>query len=144
MKLSSMSRYSARLMVELALNYSKGPIFLKDISKSQEISFKYLSQLVMPLKIAGLVKSTRGAHGGYFLARPPKDIRLSEIILAVEGTLNPVECIDNPDICHRINNCVTRDIWAEIGTKCYKLLDSYNLQKIVNMHLKKQKSIINN
>ena len=144
MKLSSMSRYSTRLMVELALNYSKGPIFLKDISKSQEISFKYLSQLIMPLKIAGLVKSTRGAHGGYFLARPPKDIRLSEIILAVESTLNPVECIDNPDICPRIKNCVTRDIWAEIGAKCYELLDSYNLQKMVNLHLKKQKSIINN
>ncbi|MHB1377668.1 MAG: RrF2 family transcriptional regulator [Candidatus Humimicrobiaceae bacterium] len=144
MKLSSMSRYSTRLMVELALNYDKGPIFLKDISKSQEISFKYLSQLIMPLKIAGLVKSTRGAHGGYFLARPPKDIRLSEIILAVEGTLNPVECVDNSNICSRANTCVTRDIWAEIGTKCFKLLDSYNLQKMINLHLKKQKSIINN
>ncbi|MHB1443463.1 MAG: RrF2 family transcriptional regulator, partial [Candidatus Humimicrobiaceae bacterium] len=121
MKLSTRSRYSTRLMVELALNYNKVPVLLKDISKSQEISFKYLSQLIMPLKIAGLVKANRGAHGGYFLARPPKDIKLSEIILAVEGTLNPVECIDNPDICPRVNNCITRDIWSEIGKKCHDL-----------------------
>ncbi|MHB1334412.1 MAG: RrF2 family transcriptional regulator [Candidatus Humimicrobiaceae bacterium] len=138
MKLSTRSRYSTRLMVELALNYNKGPVLLKDISKSQEISFKYLSQLIMPLKIAGLVKANRGAHGGYFLAKPPKDIKLSEIILAVEGTLNPVECIDNPDICPRVNNCITRDIWAEIGKKCHDLLDSYSLQKMVNLHNEKQ------
>ncbi|MHB1442051.1 MAG: RrF2 family transcriptional regulator, partial [Candidatus Humimicrobiaceae bacterium] len=69
---------------------------------------------------------------------PPKDIKLSEIILAVEGTLNPVECIDNPDICPRVNNCITRDIWAEIGKKCHDLLDSYSLQKMVNLHNEKQ------
>ena len=139
MKLSTRSRYSARLMVELALNYDKGPVFLKDISKSQEISYKYLSQLIMPLKIAGLVKSTLGAHGGYFLARHPEDIKLSEIILAVEDTINPVECIDDPDICSRAGNCITRDIWAEIGEKFHELLDSYNLQIMVNLHLKRQK-----
>ncbi len=139
MKISTRNRYSTRLMFELALNYNKGPVFLKDISKSQEISYKYLSQLVMPLKIAGLIKSTRGAHGGYFLARSPEDIKLSEIILAVEGTINPVECIDNPDICTRADKCVTRDIWAEIGDRYHELLDSYNLQIMVNLHLKKQK-----
>ena len=138
MKLSTRSRYSTRLMVELALNYNKGPVLLKDISKSQEISFKYLSQLIIPLKIAGLVKSTRGAHGGYFLARSPEDIKLSEIIIAVEGSLNPVECIDNPDVCPRANNCITRDIWAEIGEKCYQLLETYDLQRMVNLHIKKQ------
>lgn len=138
MKLSTRSRYSTRLMVELALNYNKGPVLLKDISKSQEISFKYLSQLIIPLKIAGLLKATRGAHGGYFLARSPEDIKLSEIIIAVEGPLNPVECIDNPDICPRANNCITRDIWAEVGEKCHQLLETYDLQRMVNLQIKKQ------
>ena len=69
-------------MLELALSYGKGPVLLKDISSSQEISLKYLGQLIIPLKIAGLIKASRGAHGGYFLSRPPKDIKLSEIIAA--------------------------------------------------------------
>lgn len=141
MKLSTRSRYSTRLMVELALNYNKGPVLLKDISKSQEISFKYLSQLIMPLKIAGLVKANRGAHGGYFLARPPEEIKLSEIILAVEDSISPVECIDNPDICPRANNCITRDVWAEIGRKCHEVLDAYDLKTMVELNLKKQKII---
>ena len=137
MKLSTRNRYSTRLMFELALNYNKGPIFLKKISKSQEISYKYLSQLIIPLKVAGLVKSTRGAHGGYFLARPPEEIKLSEIVLAVEGTLNPVECIDNPEVCPRSEGCIQRDIWTEIGGRLHEILDTYNLQIMVNLHLKK-------
>jgi len=138
MKLSTRGRYSARLMLELALRYNQGPILLKDISKSQEISLKYLGQLIIPLKIAGLIRSTRGAHGGYFLARPPHEIKLSEIITAVEGSLNPVECVDNPDICSRFDNCVTREIWAEIGKKCFELLDSITLKDMVDRHKKKQ------
>jgi Rrf2 family protein len=126
-------------MFELALNYNKGPIFLKEISKSQEISYKYLSQLIIPLKIAGLVKSTRGAHGGYFLARPPEEIKLSEIVLAVEGTINPVDCIDNPEVCPRSESCIQRDIWTEIGEKLYEILDSYNLRTMTDLHFKKQK-----
>jgi len=139
MKLSTRNRYSTRLMFELALKYGKGPVFLKDVSKSQEISYKYLSQLIIPLKIAGLVKSTRGAHGGYFLARPPEDIKLSEIIMAIEGTLNPVECIDNPGVCPRVDTCVSRDIWSEIGDKFHEILDSYSLQTMTDLHFKKQK-----
>ena len=76
MKLSTRGRYSTRLMLELGLRFGKGPVLLKDISERQEISLKYLGQLIIPLKIAGLIKSTRGSHGGYFLARSPEDIRL--------------------------------------------------------------------
>ena len=139
MKLSTRNRYSTRLMIELALNYNKGPVFLRDISNIQQISYKYLSQLVMPLKVAGLIKSIRGAHGGYFLARPPEEIKLSDIILAVEGTISTVECIDNPDICIRANDCVTRDIWEEISDKLREILNSYNLQIMVDLYFKKHK-----
>jgi Rrf2 family protein len=120
-------------MIELALYYNKGPILLKEICKSQQISLKYLSQLVIPLKIAGLIKTSRGAHGGYFLARPPEEIKLSEIITAVEGSLNPVECIDNPEICERSDNCVTKVIWAEVGKKCLETLSSYTLKKMIEL-----------
>ena len=131
MKLSTRSRYSTRLMLELALSYGKGPVLLKDISKSQEISLKYLGQLIIPLKIAGLIKSSRGAHGGYFLSRSPKDIKLSEIIAAVEGSLSLVECVDNPGICNRSSSCITKDIWTEVNNKFLKTLDSYTLEQIM-------------
>ena len=139
MKLSTRGRYSSRMMLELALRYGEGPILLRDISDSQEISLKYLSQLLIPLKVASLIRSARGAHGGYFLSRPPKDIKLSEIIAAVEGSLNPTECTDNPDICERYTTCVTQEIWAEIGKKCIEILDSYTLQDMAERHNTKLK-----
>lgn len=127
------------MMMEFALRYGKGPTLLKNISRSQEISLKYLSQLIIPLKVAGLLSGTRGAHGGYLLTRPPKDIKLSEIITAVEGALNPVECVDNPEICYRYNTCVTQEIWTEIGKKFQEILESYTLQDMIDRQLKKQK-----
>ena len=134
MKLSTRSRYSTRLMLELALKYNKGPVLLKDISKSQEISLKYLAQLIIPLKIAGLINSSRGAHGGYFLSRAPKDIKLSEIIAAVEGPSNLVECVANPAICNRSDFCITRDIWTEVSNKLLIILESYTLQQLINRY----------
>jgi len=137
MKLTTRGRYSTRLMMELALRYNEGPILLKNISESQEISLKYLAQLIIPLKIAGLIRASRGSHGGYFLSRAPKDIKLSEIIAAVEGPLNLVECVDNPDICNRSKSCVTQEIWAEIGKKFQDILSSYDLGQIVEKCRKK-------
>jgi len=123
-------------MMQLALYYNKGPILLKDICKSQEISLKYLSQLVIPLKIAGLIKTNRGSHGGYFLAKPPEDIKLSDIVKAVEGSINPVECVDNPEICDRSKTCAARNIWADIGQKYFESLKSYTLKNMIEMQNK--------
>ena len=138
MKLSTRSRYGTRLMLELALNYNKGPVLLKDISKSQEVSLKYLAQLIIPLKIAGLINSSRGAHGGYFLSRAPKDVKLSEIIVAVDGPLNLVECVDNPAICNRSDFCTTKDIWTEVSNKLSIILESYTLQQMINRYKNKK------
>jgi len=138
MKLSTRSRYSTRLMLELALSYGKGPVLLKDISKSQEISLKYLAQLIIPLKIAGLLKSSRGAHGGYFLAKAPKDIKLNDIIAAIEGPINLVECVDNPEICNRSDFCTTKDIWTEISNKFSIILESYTLHQMINRYKNKK------
>lgn len=137
MRLSTRGRYSTRLMIELAFHYGEKPVLLKDISNSQEISLKYLAQLIMPLKIAGLIKASRGAHGGYFLSKHPKDIKLSEIIVAVEGPLNLVECVDNPAICNRSDFCITREIWTEISNKIFETLDSYTLQQIMERQKEK-------
>ena len=138
MKLSTRSRYGTRLMLELALNYNKGPVLLKDISKSQEVSLKYLAQLIIPLKIAGLINSSRGAHGGYFLSRAPKDVKLSEIVVAVDGPLNLVECVDNPAICNRSDFCTIKDIWTEVSNKLSIILESYTLQHMINRYKNKK------
>ena len=141
MKISTRGRYSTRMMLELGLGYGKGPILLKEIAKSQDISMKYLSQLILPLKVAGLIMGTRGAHGGYLLTRPPEDIKLSEIITSVEGSLNPVECVDNPDICPRSDSCATFEVWEEMGKQNLEVLKSRTLKDLADRHLEKQKKV---
>ncbi len=127
MKMSTRGRYSTRLMLELAMRFGQGPVLLKDISKSQDISLKYLGQLIIPLKIAGLIKSTRGSHGGYFLSRSPDKISLSEVVTAVEGPIAFSECVGSPDICYRSKTCVAREVWEKATRQFNKTLDSITL-----------------
>lgn len=140
MRLSTKGRYGTRFMLDLALHYGKGPVILKDVAERQEISEKYLGHLVSPLKAAGLISSSRGAHGGYILSRPPQAITLGEIIRAVEGNLALVECVSAPSVCHRVSFCVTRDIWNEMHNKMMEILESATLQDMVQRHKQKQKS----
>lgn len=132
MKLTTRGEYSTRLMMELAINYGKGPVLLKDISKVQDISLKYLGQLIIPLKIAGLIKSTRGSHGGYYLSKSPDNIRLIEILEATEGHLYIAECIKSPDICYRSRGCVAREIWEEASEAFLKVFKSITLKDMVD------------
>jgi Rrf2 family protein len=139
MKLSTKGQYGARLMLELALHYGQGRVFLKDIAERQEISQKYLGHLIPSLKAAGLINSSRGAHGGYLLAKPPQNITLREVIQAVEGSLALVECVNTPNVCHRVSFCVTRDIWEEMGERMMVVLKSTTLQDMVDRQRQKQK-----
>ena len=131
MKISTRARYGLRLMVDLAMKYGKGPIYLKDVSRSQEISEKYLSQIIIPLKAAGLVKSFRGAHGGYTLAREPEKINLLEVVSTLEGTLNLVECVTNPQECSRISNCAAQDVWCQVAKAMAQTLGALTLADMV-------------
>ena len=138
MKLSTKGRYGARLMLELALEYGKGPVLLKEVAERQEISEKYLGHLISPLKAAGLINSTRGAHGGYTLAKASKDITLAEVVQAVEGNLSVVECVSSPGVCSRVEICVTRDIWSQLSEKMMEILESITLQDMVSRQKQKQ------
>jgi Rrf2 family protein len=129
-------------MVELGLNYGKGPLFLKEIAKREEISGKYLSQIIIPLKASGLVNSFRGAHGGYVLARPPSEITLREIVRLFEGDFTLVGCVKNPSECSRISVCVTRDLWSNLGKKIAQTLDSVTLDDLVNQCRKKRQNSV--
>jgi len=140
MKLSTRGRYGVRLMMDLALRYGDGPILLKDIAKRQEISEKYLWQLINPLKTAGLVNSLRGAHGGYILGKAPEAISLKEILLVLEGSLSLVDCVDNPSLCERSSSCVCRDVWGEASKSMQIPLDNTTLATMV---VRKQKGKTN-
>lgn len=131
MKLSTRTRYGVRLMVSLAAKFGNGPVLLKDIAKEQEISEKYLSLIVIPLKASGLVQSTRGAHGGYTLARDPSQINVKEIVDVLEGETRLVDCVKDPAICSRVAACATRDMWAAVEGKIAETLRAITLGFLV-------------
>ena len=133
-KLSTRSRYGLRLMFELALNFKKGTVFLKDIAERQALSEKYLSKLIIPLRAAKLVTSARGAHGGYSLSRPPETITAREIVEVLEGELGPVECLKNASACDRSEFCPTQALWRDLAKAMAKVLDSHTLQSLVNKY----------
>ena len=139
MKLSTKGRYGTRLMLDLALHYGGGPVLLKDIAERQEISEKYLGHLVPPLKTAGLISASRGAHGGYLLTKAPDEIDLAEVVEAVEGDMCLVECVSNPSVCSRVEFCITRDIWEELSHEVNNVLKSFTLQDLVDRQQRKTK-----
>ncbi len=127
-----------RAMLDLALHRGRGPVLVKGIAKRQEISENYLEHLVLSLKAAGLVNSTRGARGGYSLAKPPARIKLIDVIQALEGSLALVECVNTPRVCQRANSCVTRDIWSEMALAMKDVLKSTTLQDLVERQKEKE------
>jgi Rrf2 family protein len=124
-------------MAALALNYGKTPVFLKDIAKGENISEKYLSLIIIPLRRVGLVNSIRGAHGGYSLAKDPSQITMKEIVDVLEGDCSLVDCVKNPSSCSRVPICASHDIWAIIGGKISKTLSSITLDMLVKMNQEK-------
>ncbi|MDD5073219.1 MAG: Rrf2 family transcriptional regulator [Candidatus Omnitrophica bacterium] len=131
MKISTRGRYGVRLMLELAQNFGRGPLTLREISRRQDISEKYLWQLVNPLKKAGIITSGRGAHGGYTLTKPPSKVTLKDIIVILEGPLYITSCAENPSLCKRSRCCPSLDIWEEIGVQIAQKLSSITLEDML-------------
>lgn len=137
MKLSTRGRYGTRALLDLALHQGEGPVLLKDIAEREQISVRYLEHLITPLIAGGIVRTTRGAKGGVSLAKPPAEIRLSEVMRLLEGSTALVECVDSPQICSRSKSCVTRDIWGELKQAMDEILDSTTLQDLVERYKRK-------
>ncbi|HEX2925770.1 MAG TPA: Rrf2 family transcriptional regulator [Ruminiclostridium sp.] len=134
MKVSTKGRYGLRAIVDLAAHESEGQVSLKSVAERQGLSENYLEQLFSSLKKSGLVKSIRGAQGGYLLAKSAEKITVGDILRSLEGTLCPVECID-PDVptsCDRSDVCVTADVWAKIRDKINEVVDSITLADLVS------------
>jgi Rrf2 family protein len=125
-------------MLELGSHYGEGPIELKEIAKKENISLKYLEQVINPLRAAGLVKSMRGSKGGYELAKPPSEICLYDVVEILEGPLNLLECLRDPRACQKIPSCVTRDIWKEVSDAISKIFYSVTLEDMVNRKREKE------
>ena len=140
MKLSTKGRYGVRALLDLALHQGEGLVLLKDIARRQEVSLPYLEHLITPLIAAGLVKSTRGARGGVLLVKPPSEIKLSEVVQLLEGSIAPTDCVNNPDTCHRSGFCATRDVWIEMKNAMIQVLDSTTLQDLVERQQRKDRS----
>lgn len=136
MKVSTKGRYALRLMLDLALNNTGEYITIKSIAARQEISEKYLEQIISLLNRAGYVKSVRGAQGGYKLAKEPADYTVGMILRLTEGNLAPLDCLEEDFLdCKRTNHCVTREVWQELYEAICSVIDHITLQDLVNRQL---------
>jgi Rrf2 family protein len=126
-------------MLNLAQNYNNGneAVILKSVSDEEEISIRYLEQIVIPLKISRLVKSIRGAGGGYTLARHPSEIKVSEILHALEGSCCLVDCVEDDDYCDRISICASFELWNDASKLLRDYFDGVTLQDLIKIHDKK-------
>lgn len=134
MKVSTRGEYGMRAMVSLAKMYGRGPVPLSAIATDSAVPPAYLEQLMGPLRRAGLVTSTRGAHGGYQLARPPRDVLVGQVYRVMEGPIAPMSCVSeetDEDLCPMFDGCATRAVWLKVRDSIAEALDSTTLADLV-------------
>jgi len=137
MRLSTKSRYGTRAVLDIALQDEK-VVRLKDIAERQQLSLSYLEHLITPLIIGSILRSNRGREGGISLAKPPAEIKVSEIVQMLEGPTVTVDCVKNPSLCERSESCVTRDLWAEVNQAMDTVLESTTIADLVKKQGKKK------
>lgn len=131
MKLSTRSRYGTRLMLDMARHYREGPLQLGDIAKRQEVSVKYLEQIIIPLKKAHYIESVRGRKGGHILTKPPEEITVGEIVALLEESSGLVKCAQDTTVCERADTCPTRLLWKEAYEALFDRLEAVTLADLV-------------
>ena len=132
MKISTRTRYGIRATLELAEYYQRGPLQLKIIAKDQDISLKYLEQIMTVLKSGDFIRSIRGPRGGYMLAKAPNQIKLSDVFDCLEGTVSTVECVEDKDYCARSFDCIARQLWVQVQQAVRNVLQSVTLQDLID------------
>ena len=132
MKISTKGRYAVRVMLDLATNNTGEYIKVKEIARRQEISEKYLEQIISVLNKAGYVKSIRGAQGGYKIARDPSNYTVGMILRLTEGSLNPVACLDDEiNECERCDTCETLEVWKDLAKAINSVVDHVTVADLV-------------
>jgi len=132
MKISTKGRYGLRILLDLARNDGEEPRMIADICKAQNLSEKYVGRLILKLRNAGMLRSVRGARGGYKLKRMPKHITLLEIIETMEGAISIVDCVSCPAKCKNSPRCAARQIWSELNAKLRAALEEITLQDVLD------------
>jgi Rrf2 family protein len=138
LKLSTKGQYGVRAMFELARNFDKGPLTIKEIASRQDVSVAYLEQLLNKLRKSKLIKSRKGPGGGYVISRKPKDISVGMILNSLEGPVAITQCLDPSTSkgCKRVDSCVARLLWKSLGEKIESFLDTINLNDLLNEEAK--------
>lgn len=134
MKLSTRGRYGIRAMFDLALNAREGTQSIKAIAEREGIPEAYLEQLIAALKREGLVTSTRGAQGGYALAKPPEDISVGDVLRALEGDIDLAECLAGDQACDKAGVCPSRIVWRKLRDGMKAIVDGISLQDMIEDH----------
>ena len=140
MLVSTKGRYALRTMVDLAIHGDGEPVKIKDIANRQGISGKYLEQIINPLTKSGLVKSFRGAQGGYTLTNPPEATTVGEILRVLEGSLSPVDCVDHPN-CANSDHCVSLSIWKKMKVALDEVVDNITLADMAAEYAEKNPDV---
>lgn len=141
MKISTRGRYALRLMLDLAENDENHVVSIKDIAARQEISDKYLEQIISILNKAGYVRSVRGPQGGYFLKKKPEEYTVGMILRLTEGSLAPVQCIEDEEIlCEREGKCATVEVWKQLKDAINQVVDHITLADLLEIQNKKNKA----
>ncbi|MBQ1194262.1 MAG: RrF2 family transcriptional regulator [Lachnospiraceae bacterium] len=138
MRISTKGRYALRLMIDLAINQDNDPVRLKDIAERQNISVKYLEQIISILSKAGYVRSIRGANGGYQLKKKAAEYTVGMILRLTEGSLAPVPCVEDNTECERSEDCVTVEIWKRMNDAINNVVDEITLQNLVEWQQEKK------
>ncbi len=137
MKLSTKGKYGVRALFEIARNYGKGPLSIKEIAERQHISLSYLEQILHRLGKAGIIESVRGPHGGYELARKPVDLTIGDVVRALEGPIALSHCLEpgaTADGCYQAEDCVARMVWSRVGEKIEEALDSITFEQLLHQY----------
>jgi len=127
MKVSTKGDYGVRALVELAHHFGEGPTQSAEIAAKQEIPEPYLDQLLTTLRRAGFIRSVRGPQGGHALIREPNEVRLSEVMIALEGSLAPIACVDDPEACTKSGGCVQREVWTKVRDATLDILQNVSI-----------------
>jgi Rrf2 family protein len=138
MKLTTKMRYGTRAMLDLALHTQSGTVSLKEMAGRQQLSAKYMEHLLAALQNGGLVRAERGARGGYQLARPAEAITLRQVYEILEGSEGFVECVGEPAVCSRADECVTREVWAQMQAACMGVLEALTVAELAERARQRQ------
>ncbi|WP_320006050.1 RrF2 family transcriptional regulator [Maridesulfovibrio sp.] len=131
MRLTTRSRYGTRMILDIAMHCTAGPVRISDIASRQGLSTKYLEKLIRELKRAGFIASKRGPGGGHSLSMPPEDISVGDVVRSLEGEAGLVECLENDELCQRIEQCPTREVWVKASKAMYAALDEISIADLL-------------